>query len=53
MGAHLNTHNVFLQKGRENGAGDALVLHQVLEHYVVNRIGYLHNNIVFSIALQI
>ena len=42
MRPHLHCHHVNLQQGRQDGAGDALVLHQILEYDVVNRVCYLH-----------
>ena len=41
--SHMN--HFFLQQGRQYGLCDALVLHYVLEHGVVNRVGnmYYHN----------
>ena len=52
MGTHIDLYHVFLQKGREDGAGDALVLHHVLEHYVINGVGYFHNLCVFVYRVQ-
>ena len=43
MGAHLDGHYVLLQQGGQDGAGNALVLHQVLKYYVVYGICYYHN----------
>ena len=40
MGAHLHLYNVLFQQGRQDGAGDTLVLHQILEHNVIDWIGY-------------
>ena len=39
---YLHLHYLHLQQGRENGAGNTLILHQVLEHDIVNRVGNLH-----------
>ena len=39
MGAHLDVHDVLLEQGREDRPGDALVLHQVFEHHVIDRVG--------------
>ena len=46
--AHVHLHHLLLQQGREDGTGYALVLHEVLEHNVVNRICYFHNYMVLS-----
>ena len=43
--AHLHIHNLFFQQSRENGLGDALVLHEVLENNIVNGICYCHTGI--------
>ena len=40
IAAHVYFQHLGLQQGREDGAGDALVLHEILEHYVVDRVGY-------------
>ena len=42
MWAHFHLYHILLQQRRENGAGNALVFHQILEDDVVNRIGYYH-----------
>ena len=34
-------HHPLLQQGRQDGAGNALVLHQVLEHRVIDRVRYI------------
>ena len=47
VAAHLHIRHLLLQQGGEDGPGYAFVLHQVLEHDVVNRIGYYHNYINF------
>ena len=39
---HVHLHHLLLQQGRKYGAGNALVFHEILEHNVVNRIGYYH-----------
>ena len=36
-------HDILLQQGREDSAGNAFVLHEVLEHGVVDRVGYCHH----------
>ena len=46
MGANLYGHHIHFQKGRQNGTCYALILHQVLEHNIVYRIGYLHKIII-------
>ena len=38
MGTHLHLHNIHFQQGRQNGAGNALVLHQVFEHHIIDRV---------------
>ena len=43
VGAQFHGHHIFLQQGREDGAGNALVFHQKLEYGIVNRVGNLHN----------
>ena len=40
VAAYLHLHHLFLEQGRKNGAGDALVLHQILEDGVIDRICY-------------
>ncbi len=40
MAPHLHTDDLLLEQGGQDGPGDALILHQELEHGVVNRIGY-------------
>ena len=52
MGAHLDGHNVLLQQSGQDGAGYALVLHQVLEYYVVYGVCYYHNTTSFIIGTQ-
>ena len=42
MWPHLHLDDVLSEQCRQDGAGDALVLHQVLEHDVVNRVCYNH-----------
>ena len=42
--AHLHFHDVLLQQSREYRAGYALVLHEVLEHGVVDGVGYRYHN---------
>ena len=42
MGADFHGHNIFLQQCGKNGTRNTLVLHQVLKHYVIYRIGYYH-----------
>ena len=39
MRTGLNTDDVLFQEYREDGAGYALVLHEILEHDVVDRVG--------------
>ena len=39
--AHLHFHHVLLQQCRKDGLGYAFVRHDVLEHGVVNRVGYM------------
>ena len=42
VGAHLYGKHLYLEQGRKDSTGYALVLHQVLEHYVIYGIGYCH-----------
>ena len=42
MGAHLDCHNVLLQQSRQDGAGNSLVLHQILKDNVVYWVSYFH-----------
>ena len=49
--AHLHLHDVFFQQGRENGACYAFVLHEVLEHYVVDGIGNGYHGVLFFSSL--
>ena len=43
MAAHIHLHHLLLEQGGEDGLGDTLVLHQVLKHDIVYRIGYVHH----------
>ena len=53
VGAHLHMHDVLLQQGREDGAGDTVVLHQVFEHHVVDWVCYAyHVALSFELLLQ-
>ena len=47
MGPDFNFHYILLQQCRENGTGYAFVLHEVLEHGVVNRVGNRHHNLAY------
>ena len=42
MRTHLNPHNILFQQGRKDGSCYAFVLHEVLEHDVVDGISYCH-----------
>jgi hypothetical protein len=42
MRTHLNPHNILFQQGRKDGSCYAFVLHEVLEHDVVDGICYCH-----------
>ena len=39
MGTYLHLYGVFFQQCRQDGTRNALILHQVLEHHVVDRVG--------------
>ena len=48
MWTHRHVDHFFLQQSRQYGLGYALVFHDVFEHGVVNRIGYMYNhNVLF------
>ena len=42
MRTHFHPDDILTQQGRENRTGDSLILHQVFEHNVVNRVSYYH-----------
>ena len=44
MRTHRHVHHFFLQQSRQHGLGYALVLHDVFEHGVVNRVGYMYKH---------
>ena len=48
MWTHRHVDHFFLQQSRQYGLGYALVFHEIFEHGVVNRIGYMYNhNVLF------
>ena len=54
MGALLHLHHLLLQQGRQQGAGDTLVFHQVFEHRIINRVGHIqyHRSISFQLIIN-
>ena len=53
MRTHRHVHHFFLQQSRQHGLGYALVLHDVFEHGVVNRVGYMYkHNFLVLLLLQ-
>ena len=44
VGAHLHFHYLLLQQRRQDGARDALVFHEILEHRVVDGVGNGHHS---------
>ena len=44
MRTYRHVHHFFLQQSRQHGLGYALVLHDVFEHGVVNRVGYMYKH---------
>ncbi len=42
--AHLHLDDLALEQGRQYCLGHALVLHQVLEHRIINRVGHTDNH---------
>ena len=50
MGTDFHRHHIHLQQGRKDGPGYAFILHQVLEHYIIYRIGYYHRSSFFLAA---
>ena len=45
VAANLHAQHLLLEQGGEDGPGDAFVLHEKLEHGVINRVGYVDNHI--------
>ena len=45
MWPHSDMNHFFLQQCRQNGFGNTLVLHDIFEYGVVNRIGYMYYHI--------
>ena len=43
MGTQLDTHHILLQQSRKDSTSNALILHQVLEDNVVNRVCYSYH----------
>ena len=53
MRTYRHVHHFFLQQSRQHGLGYALVLHDVFEHGVVNRVGYMYkHNVLVLLFLQ-
>ena len=53
MRTYRHVHHFFLQQSRQHGLGYALVLHDVFEHGVVNRVGYMYkHNFLVLLFLQ-
>ena len=52
VGAHLYPKDFFLQQCREDCAGNALVLHEVLEHCVIDGVGNCYHNTSKALGLQ-
>ena len=53
MRTYRHVHHFFLQQSRKHGLGYALVLHDVFEHGVVNRVGYMYkHNVLVLLFLQ-
>ena len=52
VATHLHADHLLLEQGRENGTRHALVLHQILEDGVVNRIGYVNHLFSFPYLLN-
>ena len=53
MRTYRHVHHFFLQQSRQHGLGYALVLHDIFEHGVVNRVGYMYkHNFLVLLFLQ-
>ena len=50
---HLNGHDILLKQRRQDGASNAVILHQVLEHHIIQWIGYRHNAQILMFSVQI
>ena len=44
VATHLHLYHLLLQERRKNGLGDAVVLHQVLEHSIIKWFCYIYNH---------
>ena len=49
---HFYVGDVHSEQSRQDGAGYALVVHQVLEHHVVNRVGNVYHTLVPFLSVE-
>ena len=49
MWSDFHLDNILLKEGRKDNASDTLILHKILEHYVINGISYYHRAIILKV----